>query len=1510
MFHSYAFDFTVWELWGSLLYGGRLVVVPYFVSRSTEEFYELLVAEKVTVLNQTPSAFSALMRVDETAEKELSLRYVVFGGEALDIKGLKPWFERHGDIKPKLVNMYGITETTVHVTYRPLEVADCDAPSSNIGVPIPDLQVYVLNEARIPVPVGAPGEMYVGGAGLARGYLNRPELTDERFVQHPFDPTPGARLYRTGDLARRRADGDFEYMGRADDQVKLRGFRIELGEIESALLSHDTVNESIVVLIGETADDQKLVAYVVSTPNASLEASDLRQHLQESLPDYMVPAAIIELEALPLTANGKVDRKALPKPEWERTENQPFTAPRTPIEGALLELWCEILGEEGIGIHDNFFELGGHSLLATQLIARVSELLEMKVEIRTLFEAGTVAEFAELLNSGNPQNVDDPIQTIARDQDLPLSFAQQRLWFLDQLDPENAVYSVPWAIGLSGPLRITALQNALDVLVQRHEVLRTTFPAADGNPLQLIKATAPIVIDSIDMRDSNEATVEKKLAQLAQASFSLSEGPLFRAHLIYTAENEHILVLVMHHIISDGWSLNVMFRELVMAYEAACKGRHPELPPLPIQYADYAAWQREWLSGDELNRQLNYWSNQLDNIPAKLELPTDKPRPAVQTFNGDYVSRTLSPELQNAFKELARNNGCTLYMVLLAAFNVLLYRYSDQDGLVVGTPIAGRRRSELDGLLGFFINTLVMRSDASGEPSFVEFLKRIRKTALEAYASQELPFEKLVDELQPVRDMSHTPLFQVMFILQNAPWDAESFDDLQARPVEIQFGTAKFDLTLSMAEREDGLEAYFEFNTDLYEKATVERMLDHLEVLAFGIIQNPEKPISELPLLKVTEQQQILHDWNDTAVSYNDNSTIPHIISAQAAATPNADALIYKDQIISYAELEIRSNKLAHYLSDQGVGKGDIVALSIDRSPEVVTGILGIMKTGAAYVPLDPTYPKDRLAYMLQDSGASMVVTRTALIGDLPQHNLPTTCFDRDAEAIQASAADMPIASLDTNDLAYIIYTSGSTGLPKGVMVEHHSVCNLVDAQKHAFGLGTEDRMLQFASISFDASIYEIVKGLSSGAALCIASVDEVLPGNPLLELLQSKAVTTVTLPPSALYQLPIAPLPALKTITVAGEACPPELVSRWQPGRRFFNLYGPTEFTVWATYKECFPGEPITIGRPISNAQAYVLDENLQPLPVRVPGELCISGSSLARGYWNRKELSAEKFVTNPFSSDPDARMYRTGDRVQFNTNGEIEFLGRIDHQVKVRGFRIELGEIENRLAEHPEVEECLVVADGRTLDDKQLIAYIITNAEPALNELRSHLQQSLPDFMVPSGFVTLGEWPLTPNGKIDRKALPAAGSSKLSVSTEYVGPTTRNEEILADIWGELLGGNQPGVHDNFFELGGDSILSIQIIARATQRGLHLTPKQLFQNQTIAELALAISADAPVVEAEQGRVLGDVLLTPIQQWFLNQDLADAQHFNQSMLLAADSELDPIILEQALHLLTDQHDAL
>jgi len=1511
LFHSYAFDFTVWELWGSLLYGGRLVVVPYFVSRSAEAFYKLLVNENVTVLNQTPSAFSALMRVDQVANAALNLRYVIFGGEALDLPALKPWFDRHGDSHPQLINMYGITETTVHVTYRPLVKADCSSPSSNIGVPIRDLQVYVLNEARVPVPAGAPGEMYVGGAGLARGYLNRPDLTVERFVPHPFDKTPGARLYRTGDLARYRSDGDLEYMGRVDDQVKLRGFRIELGEIESALLSHASVDESMVLLHGQTADDRKLVAYVVHAPTRRIDVRELRQHLKTSLPEYMIPAAIIALDELPLTANGKVDRKALPEPEWIRAEDEPLIAARNPLEELLLGLWRDVIGKDAIGIHDDFFELGGHSLLATQLVARVGDALEKDVNIRLLFEHGSVAEFAAALDGTAEATAEQAIAATSRQSPLPLSFAQQRLWFLDQLDPENAVYNIPWAIGLSGPLQLDALQTALNALLARHEVLRTTFPSDDGNPLQLIAAPGAVTIEQLNLEAASDTELQHTLAKLAQQPFSLSAGPLFRVKLIRRTNTEHILLLCMHHIISDGWSLNVMFRELVQSYEAACSGEQCTLPPLAIQYADYAAWQRQWLSGTELDRQLDYWRYTLNDAPAKLELPIDKPRPGVQTFNGDYVSRTLSAELHQALQQVARANGCTLYMVLLATFNVLLYRYSGQDDFTVGTPIAGRRRTELNDLLGFFINTLVLRSDLSGQPSFTELLTRVRKTALDAYSHQELPFEKLVDELQPVRDMSHTPLFQVMFILQNAPWDSVSFSDLEARPVDLDFGTAKFDLTLSMAERADGLEAYFEFNTDLYEKATIERMLDHFEVIARSVTANPEQNIATLDMLTATEQQTLLYDWNDTAEAFAASSNLPALIAKQVALAPEQTAIWFADERLSYAEMNAGANRLAHYLIERGIGKGDIVALSLERSAHIVIGILAIMKTGAAYVPVDPTYPEDRRAYMLEDSAAALILTQQHLLANMPPHQAQVVCIDAEAEQIAACVSDNPTVHINTHDLAYIIYTSGSTGRPKGVMVEHHGICNLIDAQRRAFGLTPADRMLQFASISFDASIYEIVKGLGVGATLCIAGSDDVLPGAPLLKLLQDKAISAVTLPPSALYQLPTADLPALKTITVAGEACPPELVARWQPGRRFFNLYGPTEFTVWATYKECFAGETVNIGSPISNARAYVLDANLQPLPIGVAGELCIAGESLARGYWQRDELTAEKFVANPWSSKPGARMYRTGDRAQWNSDGEIEFLGRIDYQVKVRGFRIELGEIETALNEHPAVSECLVMARGSSLEDNKLVGYIIANGNaPELGELRSHLQQTLPDFMVPSGFVVLDAWPLTPNGKIDRKALPDAGSGKLTVNTEYVAPANRNEEILAAIWGELLGTEHIGVHDNFFELGGDSILSIQIIARANQRGLRLKPKQLFQNQTIRELAAVIASDTPKIDAEQRRVLGDIVLTPIQQWFLQQKQHAAEHFNQSMLLETNAELEPVILEQALHLITDQHDAL
>jgi amino acid adenylation domain-containing protein/non-ribosomal peptide synthase protein (TIGR01720 family) len=853
-------------------------------------------------------------------------------------------------------------------------------------------------------------------------------------------------------------------------------------------------------------------------------------------------------------------------------------------------------------------------------------------------------------------------------------------------------------------------------------------------------------------------------------------------------------------------------------------------------------------------------------------------------------------------------------LVCLTAFNILLARYSGQTDICVGTPVAGRRHTDLEGLIGFFINTLVMRNDLSGQPGFSEALARAKKTALEAYSHQELPFEKLVDELHPTRDMSHAPLFQVAFILQNTPWDqSATLHDLEISPIELDYGVSKFDLSLVMAERREGLLVHFEYNTDLYDRDTIDRMVGHFETLLGAIVTDQHQPVTSLPLLTSPEQQQILHDWNATDVPYADTACIHTLIEARTAAQPAAPAILYCDESISFEQLNKRANQIANYLISEGAGVGTIVGLCLERSPDLIASLLAVFKSGAAYVPLDPKYPSDRLEWMLTDSQASLLITHSQLQDALPPSNAKLVRIDTDWTEIGNQPDTNPVCTTKAEDIAWVIYTSGSTGKPKGVMIKHQGACNLADAQARTFELGPDDRMLQFASISFDASIFEIIMGLQAGAAMVLAPQDDLMPGEPLLEVLKRHAVTAVTLPPTALMQLPAAQLPALKTITVAGEACPPELVANWATDRKFFNLYGPTESTVWASYAQCFPNEDVTIGKPITNARLYVLDEQLQALPVGVPGELCIGGAGLAHGYLNREELSAEKFLPDPFRGESTARIYRTGDRVRFLPDGNIEFLGRIDHQLKVRGFRIEAGEIETTLADIESVREAVVIALGDEIGSQQLIAYVIAqdDFELSLSELRTRLKQSLPEFMVPAAFVVLDEFPLTPNGKVDRTALPAPEEEqRLATEVEYAPPETPAEKALANIWQQLLNVERVGIHDNFFELGGDSILSIQIIARAAQQGLRLTPKQLFQHQTISELAAAAGASSSATFAEQGDVTGPVPLTPIQAWFVDRQLQTPQHFNQSMLLEAGTHLDSNALETALQALVKHHDAL
>ena len=1502
LFHSYAFDFSVWELWGALAYGGRLVVVPYLVSRSPEAFYDLLRREQVTVLNQTPSAFHQLMQAEERAGavEKLGLRFIIFGGEALELQGLRSWFARHGDEQPQLVNMYGITETTVHVTYRPLTMADVErSAGSVIGRHIPDMQVYVLDGQLQPVPVGVPGELYIGGAGVARGYLNRIELTDERFIADQFSGQAEGRLYKSGDLGRYLPDGEMEYLGRIDQQVKIRGFRIELGEIEAVISQHATVREVVVTVREDVPGDKRLVAYLVAAQEQSAPSTgELRSYLKEKLPEYMVPGVFVMLDALPLTPNGKVNRRALPAPDEARPElEQQYVTPRNAVEEVMAGIWAEVLKVEEVGIHDNFFDLGGHSLLATQVVSRVRTALQVELPLRALFEEPTVVGLAKRVDEARQTKTSahiTPLRAIDRNGVIPLSFAQQRLWFLDQLEPGSAFYNMPAARRLSGHLNVEALEQALTAIVARHESLRTTFTTVDESPVQVIAPAQRVALPVIDLSNlpasDGEAEAQRLATEEMLRPFNLAQGPLVRASLLRLQAEEHVLLLSMHHIISDGWSLAILFRELTTLYAAFGSGQPSPLQKLPIQYADYAVWQRDWLQGEVLEEQLAYWKAQLAGAQEVLELPTDRARPAMQTFRGARQFMTLPKSVSEALRSLSRQEGVTFFITLLAAFQTLLMRYSGQHDIVVGSPIAGRTRTETEELIGFFANTLALRTDLSGDPSFRELLARVREVTLGAYEHQDIPFEKLVEELQPERTLSHAPLFQVMFSLQDAQSKVLNLHGLSLSSVSIDTGTSKFDLTLQMSEGAEGLNGRLEYNTDLFDEATITRMLTHFEVLLRGIATDPNRCLSQLPLLIAAEQRQLLVEWNATHAEYPRDLCAHHLFEAQAALTPEAVAVVFQDQRFTYAQLNERANQLAHYLRARGVGPEARVGILVERSLEMVVGVLGILKAGGSYVPLDPAYPAERLAFMLADAAASVLLTQHHLVPVLPPSDATVVCLDADWAAIAEQRTENLASAVEPDNLAYVIYTSGSTGRPKGVAMPHRALVNLVEWQMRHSALGAGARTLQFASLSFDVSFQEMFSTWRAGGELVL--IPEELRRDPagLLRLLEEEAVERLFVPFVALQQLSevsdsegIVPS-GLREVVTAGEQLQitrqvASLFGKLR-GCTLDNHYGPSESHVVTAYR--LSGEVgewavlPPIGRPIANTEIYILDGQWQPVPVGVAGELYLGGDGLARGYLNRAELTAERFIAHPFCAEASGRLYRTGDLARYMADGNVEFLGRKDEQVKLRGYRIELGEVEAVLSEHRAVREAAAVVREDVVGDKRLVAYVVAHGDESVaggelrrelssdwsgeqrrselsSELRRHMKEKVPEYMVPASFVVLDELPLTPSGKVDRRALPAPDEGRREIEQQYVGPRSAVEEVVAGIWAEVLKVERVGIHDNFFELGGHSLLATQVISRVRKSlQVEMPLRTLFEEPTVAGLtkeAVRIWGDPDVVE-------------------------------------------------------------
>ncbi len=1457
LFHSYAFDFSVWEMFGALCTGGRLVIVPFWVSRSPEDFLKLLHSERVTVLNQTPSAFGQLASLSGACEGGLALRTVIFGGEALDPRRLRGWIEHHGDDSPQLINMYGITETTVHVTYRRITAADLGQSRSPVGIAIPDLGLQVLDGQLNPTPLGVAGELYVSGAGLARGYLHRQGLTAERFIA----ADNGERLYRTGDLVKWTREGQLAYLGRIDHQVKVRGFRIELGEIEAQLLARREVREAVVIA-DEGPTGTRLVGYV---SGQDIDTSVLRERLGDALPDHMVPALLIVLDALPLNANGKVERKALPAPVF--TGRTDYEAPQGQVEETLAAIWVELLGVARVGRADNFFELGGDSVLSLQFAARARQQ-GVEVTPRQLFEHQSVAGIAKAV-TGRQAALEasalPPLVAAPRADALVPSHAQARQWFLWQLDPDSTAYHISGALRLEGHLDLATVRAAFAALVARQEALRTVFRASANGLAEpvVLPPQESFALEVIDLAvgnaesegeaDTREAQAQQAAQRLAHTPFELGTGPLLRAGLIRLAPQQHVLVLVMHHIVSDGWSMQIVVDEFVAHYGALLSGmpQAAALPSLPLQYTDYAGWQRRWLDAGERALQLGYWTRRLGTEHPVLQLPTDHARVAGARYRAVRHEVVLpdgsaggstgesAAGLAHRLRQRAQAEGTTLFTVLLAGFQMLLSRYTGLNDIRVGVPVANRHHAGTENLVGFFVNTQVLRTVLGDACSLAEVLQQAHDAVRGAHAHQDLPFEQLVEALQPERSLGTSPLFQVLFNHQRA--DFRALDRLQGLTLaDYPLGgqAAQFELSLDTREDAQGrLTMGFHYAEALFDARTIDRMASHYLVILEALADAPAQLLGELQLMTAGEREQ-LASWGGNPQHSGEAEPVHRLIERKAQRTPDATALVFGDKVLSYRELDARANRLAHWLIALGVKPEAKVGMALERSIEMVVGILATLKAGGAYVPLDPEYPGERLNAMVSDSGIALLLTQSHL-------RVPGTeglqVLELDTLDLSTQPSHSPEVPLHGDNIAYVIYTSGSTGKPKGVANRHRSLHNRLVWMQQAYGLNGTDTVLQKTPFSFDVSVWEFLWPLMYGARLVVAAPGDHRDPERLKALICAHGVSTLHFVPSMLQAFMahegIETCTSVRRIVCSGEALSAQVqkaVFERLPRAALYNLYGPTEAAIDVTQWTCRDdgSTQVPIGRPISQTQARVLDAGLNEVPAGVAGELYLGGINLARGYLNRAGLTAERFV----AAQGGERLYRTGDLVKWNAEGQLEYLGRIDHQVKVRGFRIELGEIEAQLQAQPEVREAVVVANEGP-SGARLVGYV-SGQDIDTAVLRDRLSEVLPDYMVPSVLMVLEALPLNANGKVDRKALPAP---EFTGAQDYEAPQGEVEETLSAIWAEVLGVERVGRHDNFFELGGHSLLALQLLERMRAKGWSVQVRTLFQHAQLGAFAQAM---------------------------------------------------------------------
>ena len=1464
LFHSYAFDFSVWEIWGALLYGGRLVVVPYLVSRSPEMFYELLRRERVTVLNQTPSAFRQLIWAEASAPTpcELHLRYVIFGGEALELQSLTPWFERHLDDVPQLINMYGITETTVHVTYRPIRALDIAAGNGSvIGVPIDDLQVYVLDENLNPVPPGGVGEMYVSGAGLARGYLNRPELTAQRFITGPT----GDRRYKSGDLARVLPDGDLEYLGRSDDQVKIRGFRIELGEIMSVLNRHPAVRESVVIATsGDGGGDKRLIAYVVCR-QAPPAIGELRSFLQQNIPDYMVPAGFMFLEKLPLTPNGKVDRRALPVPDRARPElKDAFVAPQSDAEKILAEIWSEILEVQPVGIDDNFFELGGDSIRVIQILAR-AQRRGLNITLAQLFAEPTIRQLAvraaanQTATTGAvyaaPFSLVSPVDRKrlpdGLDDAYPMIKLQIGMFYHNEVNPASAVFHDVFSFRITFPFVHDKLQAALQQFVSRHPTQRTSFDLGNfSEPLQLVHKSVTMPFTVEDLRSASAAEQTQKLEDWIAAEkyrpFDRTVAPLLRVHVQLHSDEQFQMIVSFHHVILDGWSLAAMLTEILEDYSALIKNTGHQIPAPGVPYCEYVALERKTQADPECRK---FWADKLAGADVQMlpRWPQSLCRGGTEQNRGPEI--LIPPAVLEGLKRLAQTAGVPLKSVLQAAhYRVLAALHSTTD--VISGSVTNGRPEAIDGerMIGLFLNTIPLRLDLSGG-TWIELARQVF-----AAERAQLPHRRMpLLEIQQIAGGQQ--LFETVFdfVHFHVYRNLQGYNDMgfmeghyfEANNFTL-YTTFMLDVTMTQ------LQMHFDYDPTALCPPQIRAMCDYYVNVLTAMATEPTARYETFSPLTAPERQLLLTDWNTTQADYPRTALVDQLFEQQARQTPDRIAVEFGDCRLTYRELNQRTDQLAGHLRALGVGPGKLVGVYVERSPDMVIALLAVLKAGGAYIPLDPIYPADRLAFMIEDAQPTVLLTQREFQSALPPHAATVVCVDAFETATAPATGER-----QPTDPAYVIYTSGSTGKPKGVQIPHRAVVNFMASMQREPGISADDVLLAVTTLSFDIAGLELFLPLLNGARIVIARREIAADGMALTQLLTSCGATMMQATPVTwrlLVQAGWEGNRALK-ILCGGEALAPDLAEQLVTrSASLWNMYGPTETTIWSAATRVSAGEPVVIGKPIANTQFYVVNDKLQPVPIGVAGELLIGGDGLAIGYLNRPELTAEKFIPNPFGP---GRVYRTGDLVRYSPDGNIEFLGRMDFQVKIRGFRIELGEIEAVLREVPEVRDAVVVAREDAPGDQRLVAYLLSrDGALPVSELRNRVSTKLPSYMVPAAFVTLEQFPLTPNGKVNRKALPAPDQSAVKSSASYVAPRTPVEERLTGIWGDVLGVTKVGVEDNFFELGGHSLRLLQVqirLQRDLQHAIAVTA--LFQYPTIRSLAKFLEQPAAHAQDRQQRI-------------------------------------------------------